>query len=112
MKDRTRRRKFNRNYRKGFQLGKLTTGFVLVAIFFTMCLLYLSQSNKIALRGYDIAKLEKEKKELLAQQQELSIQASRLQSIQQIQGGLKDSGMVPVNKINYLPATSNVAINR
>lgn len=111
MKNRTKRRKFNRNYRKSFQLGKMSIGFVLAGTFFVLSLLYLSQSNKIALRGYDIASLEKQKTELLAERERLEIESSRLQSIQQIEGGLKDSGMVPTGKINYLPASTNIALN-
>jgi hypothetical protein len=41
----------------------------------------------------------------------LQLEASRLQSIQQIDSGIKDSGMVPVKKINYLPGGTSVALN-
>lgn len=113
MKDRLKRRKFNRNYKSSFRLGKYSVAFVVVSIVFVSSLLYLSQSNKMALRGYDIAELEQKKQELLQEKERLEIESSRLQSIQEIQGGIKDSGMVPINKINYLPAnTSNIAMNR
>jgi hypothetical protein len=90
----------------------MAMGFVLIALVGVLALLYLSQSNKMALKGYDIASLEKQKAELLAERERLEIESSRLQSIQEIQNGLKDSGMVPVKKINYVPATSTVALNR
>jgi Tfp pilus assembly protein PilN len=112
MKDRTKRRKFNRNYRPHFKLGKYSFGFVVLALILVISLLYLSQSNKIAIRGYDIAELEKQKQELLAEKERLEIESSRLQSIQEIEKGLKNSGMVPVKKINYVTTSSTVALNR
>jgi hypothetical protein len=112
MRDRSKRRKFNANYRRTFKIGKVTSGFVIVTAIFVLSLLYLSQSNKMALKGYDIAKLEQEKQDLLAERERLEIESTRLQSIQEIEKGLKDSGMVPVKKINYLPENTNVAMNR
>jgi hypothetical protein len=64
----------------------------------------------MALKGYDIAALEQQKQELMAEQERLQIESTRLQSIREIQNGLKDSGMVQVKKINYLPYSSNVAM--
>lgn len=112
MKDRTKRRKFTRNYRGSFRLGKYALGFVIISIVFASSLLYLSQSNKMALRGYDIADLEKQQAQLLAERERLEIESSRLQSIDEIQKGLKDSGMVPVKKINYVPGSTSLAYNR
>ncbi len=112
MKDRTRRRKFNRNYRPHFRLGKFGFIFVVLALVLASGLLYLSQSNKMAVRGYDIAKLEQERQELLAERERLEIEASRLQSIQEIESGLKSSGMVPVKKINYVTAPTTIALNK
>jgi hypothetical protein len=74
-------------------------------------LLYISQSNQMATSGYDIAKLESQANQLKADNERLQIEASRLQSIQQIDAGIKDAGMVTVKKINYLPGGTNVALN-
>jgi len=112
MKDRTKRRKFNRQYRPQFKLGKFSLGFIILLLLFSLSLLYLSQSNKMAVRGYDIASLEKEKQALSEERERLEIESSRLQSIQQIESGLKNSGMVPVKKINYVTAPSALALNR
>lgn len=111
MKDRTKRRKFNKNYTKSFRLGNVALGFVMLALVGTLSLLYLSQSNKMALKGYDIAGLEKQRAELVAERERLEIESSRLQSIQEIQQGLDKSGMVPVKKINYVPAQTTIALN-
>ena len=112
MKDRTKKRKFNRTYQPHFQLGKFSFGFVILGLILVISLLYLSQSNKMAVRGYDIAKLEQEKQQLLAERERLEIESSRLQSIQEIESGLKSSGMVPVKKINYISSSTTIALNR
>ena len=110
MKDRTKRRKFNRTYKPNFRLGKFSFGFVVLGLVLVTSLLYLSQSNKMAVRGYDIAKLENEKEQLMEEKERLEIESSRLQSIQEIEKGLKDSGMVPVKKINYITAPATIAL--
>ena len=112
MKDRTKKRKFNRTYQPHFQLGKFSFGFVILGLILVISLLYLSQSNKMAVRGYDIVALEKQKQELLAERERLEIEASRLQSIQEIESGLQNSGLVPVKKINYISASSSIALNQ
>lgn len=112
MKDRLKRRKFNRTYKSNFQVGKMSLGIIVVLILFVFGLLYLSQSNKMALRGYDIADLEQQKQELMSERERLEIESSRLQSLQEIEKGLKDSKLVPVNKINYIPTSENIAYNR
>lgn len=112
MKDRTKRRKFNRTYKTHFRLGKFGFIFLVLALILVGGLLYLSQSNKLAVRGYDIASLEKQKDDLTAEKEQLEIDASRLQSIQQIEQGLKNSGMVPVKKIDYIQTSSTIALNR
>jgi hypothetical protein len=66
----------------------------------------------MAVRGYDIAALEKQKQELLAERERLEIEASRFQSIQEIESGLKNSGMVPVKKINYVSTSTSIALNQ
>jgi hypothetical protein len=111
MKDRVKRRKFSRNYRPEFLFGKLTVTFLFIISVFALSSLFLVQSNRMALKGYDIAKLEKEKQQLLEQQEKLQVELSGLQSISEIEKGIKSSGMVPISKINYLPYSSNIALN-
>lgn len=111
MRDRAKRRKFTRNYKPTFRLNKIGLTVAAASLVFVLGLLYLSQSNQMATSGYDIAKLESQQKQLAADNERLQIEASRLQSIQQIDTGIKDSGMVSVKKINYLPGGSSVAVN-
>ena len=111
MRDRAKRRKFRKEYRPTFKLSRLGVVISVVSLTFVLGLLYLSQSNQMATSGYDIAKLERAQAEMKLDNERLQIEASRLQSIQNIDGGVAKSGMVPVTKINYLPAGISVAIN-
>jgi hypothetical protein len=111
MRDRVKRRKFNRNYKSSFQLNKLSVGLIGVCCLLFLGLFYLAQANKMATKGYDIASLEKQRQALAAENERLMIESSRLQSIQEIEVGVKDSGLVPVKKINYVPYSTSVALN-
>ena len=110
MRDRTKKRKFNRSYRPQFRFGRFGIIGMILLLILVGGLLYLSQSNKMAVRGYDIAKLESEKQQLLEERERLEIETSRLQSIQEIEKGLESSGMVPVKKINYIAAPATIAL--
>lgn len=111
MRDRTKRRKFSRNYKPTFRLSKIGLTVASAGLVLVLGLLYLSQSNQMATSGYDIAKLESQQQQLMADNERLQIEASRLQSIQQIDAGIKSSGMIPVKQINYLPGGTSVALN-
>lgn len=111
MRDRTKRRKFRKEYKPTFKLSRIGVILSVVALTFVMGLLYLSQSNQMATSGYDIAKLEKQQQALKLENESLQIEASKLQSIQNIDSGVATSGMVPVSKINYVPSSTNVAVN-
>lgn len=52
----------------------------------------------MATSGYDIAKLEKQQQALKLENESLQIEASKLQSIQNIDSGVATSGMVPVSE--------------
>lgn len=111
MRDRTKRRKFVRSYKPTFQLSKIGLTLAAAGLLLVLGLLYLSQSNQMATSGYDIAKLESEQQKFKEDNERLQIEASRLQSIQQIDTNIKNSGMVPVKKINYLPGGTSVALS-
>jgi Tfp pilus assembly protein PilN len=111
MRDRAKRRRFNKNYKPTFRLSKLGLLVAVTGLVLTLGLLYLSQSNQMATSGYDIANLQSQQQQLKDDNERLQIEASRLQSIQQIQTGIKDSGMVPIKTINYVPGGTDVALN-
>lgn len=111
MRDRAKRRKFKRDYKPTFRLSKASLVVVCAGLLLSMSLFYLAQSNQMATSGYDISSLEASLDELSAKNEQLQIQASSLQSIQQISAGVETSGMVNVEKINYVAGGTSVALN-
>lgn len=107
---RERRRKFNGNYKSGIVLGKASFSILVIAIMFSLSMLYLLQSNSYSVKGTTLSELEKKKIELEEERDRLQVEATRLQSLQEIEKSLdkKDgtSDYVPVTKINYLPSLS------
>ena len=105
-----RRKNFTGNYKSNLILGKASFLMVGIGIVFMFGLLYLSQSNSIAVKGASLTDLENRKNELEEERDRLQIEATRLQSLQEIEKGLNDksssSKYVPVTKINYLPSSS------
>ena len=94
-------------------LGKASFLMVAIVLMFAIGLLYLSQSNSIAVKGATLSELENQKAELEEERDRLRVEATRLQSLQEIEKSLEEEGAtsdyVPVTKINYLPS-SNVAV--
>lgn len=107
-----KRRNFNQGYKGGLHLGRFSGIIVMIGIFGMLALYSVLQSNNFSVRGEAISKLEARKMELVAEKERLEVEASRLQSLQEIQKTYGNSGsqkLVPVQKINYLPS-SNVAV--
>lgn len=107
------RERRKKNYSEGFKsnvlLGRASIFLVVVGLMFMLGLLYLSQSNAIALKGYSLSELENRKEKLQEEKERLQIEANRLQSIQEIQkssSAASPSKFVSVKKINYLPSSS------
>lgn len=107
-----KRRNFTGNYKSNLILGRASMTLAGVGLLLMFGLLYLSQSNAIALKGYTLSELESRKTELEVERDRLIVEAARLQSIQEIEKEVNSedtSEYVPVDKINYLPST-NVAV--
>jgi hypothetical protein len=104
--------KYQPGYQQSLNVGPVSLTFITILLGFVLSLFYLTQSNKIATRGYQIAKLQSTRTELLASQDQLQVEAARLQSIEQIKANVTaNNQMVPVNSVSYLnaptPAKSN-----
>ena len=104
------RRKFTKNYKKTFRVGKVSLGFVTLVMFFVATLLFLSQSNKIAVKGYEISDLDQKVSELKENNEKLKLEAAKLQSISAAEEKIDKSGMVPINQINYVSERTDVAL--
>jgi len=108
-----RRKKFSRGYRSNFAIGKTSIIVIGILIFATMLVLLRVQENGMDVRQAGLDELKSQKIELEEERDRLKIEATRLQSIKEIENSLNSDKStdkyVPVDKINYLP-TTNVAV--
>lgn len=83
------------------QLGPTSVGFVTVAIITILALLYLTQITKTSVYGYKLSDLNQKKTKLALAQQELEVEAARLQAIQTIQNNPAVGKMVTEQNVTY-----------
>ncbi len=111
MRDRKKKKVFNKRYKKQFRPGKMAIVLTAVFIILPICIFLLSQKNQMTMKGDDIAKLKKKKQELVDEQQQLQLEAARLQSIQAIQQDVPKTNMVQTRQVDYVNAQTNVAFD-
>ena len=109
-----KRKNFQKNYKGNLIIGRASISIVAIILIFMLGMLYLSQMNTFSVKGASITDLDFRKRQLEEERDRLQIEATRLQSIQEIEKSLNDDNStkdkyVPVDKINYLPS-SNVAV--
>jgi len=107
---RVRNPKIYKSYRKSFIVGPLTLTFIMMALSVSLILLYLVQSSRLAVKGYDIAKLENQRILAEMENEKLEMQAASLKSIIEIGSSEVLTNLERVTKINYIPYSSTVAI--
>lgn len=83
------------------QLGPTSVGFVTVAIITVLALLYLTQITKTSVYGYKLSDLTHKQNQLSLSEQDLEVQAARLQAIQTIQNSPNVGKMVNEQNITY-----------
>ncbi len=82
-------------------LGPTSATFVVIALISVMALLYLHQITKTGRLGYTVTDLTVQRNQVLAQKQELSVQAARLQSISATKTASVVAGMVPSGQVSF-----------
>ena len=112
MRNRKKKKVFNKRYKRQFKMGKMAIGFTAVFIILPICIFLLSQTNQMTMKGDKIAKLEQKTKELSDENQQLEVEAARLESIQGIQKDVPKTDMVPTKQVNYVNSQTNVALNK
>jgi uncharacterized membrane protein YdbT with pleckstrin-like domain len=83
------------------QLGPTSATFVVIALISVLALLYLNQITKTGTFGYKLTDLTSKRDQILAEKQEMSVEAARLQSIQATKSSAVVAGMVPTNQVSY-----------
>lgn len=82
-------------------LGPTSATFVVVAVIGVLALLYLHQITKTGTLGYKVTDLSVARDQILAERQDLSVEAARLQSIQATRNSSVAAGMVPTTQVSY-----------
>jgi hypothetical protein len=107
---RGRNPKIYKNYRKSLIVGPLTLTFIVIGLSVSLLLLYLVQSSRLAVKGYDISSLENQRLLVETENEKLEMQAASLKSISEIGSSEAVNNLEKVKKINYIPYSSTVAV--
>ena len=82
-------------------LGPTSATFVVIALISVLALLYLHQITKTGTLGLQASDLSAKRDAVLAQKQELSVEAARLQSIQATKSSSAVAAMVPSGQVSF-----------
>lgn len=103
------KRNISKQYRPLVLIGPVSFKVIFVLLVFSLSLLYLFQSNRLAVKGYEMSRLKKEQEKLLEEREKLQVESARLRSLQEIKKGISDSKMIPTKQVNYLIYQPNIA---
>jgi len=108
-----KRKQFQKNFKTGLFFGRVTTSIVFISLLLLVGVFYLSQQNMVTVKGEEITNLEIKKSELESERNRLQLEATRLQSIQELEGRIKEDPssqerFVPIERINYIPSSNIV----
>jgi len=92
-----------------FFVGKVSLMFVLSMFIGLMGIVYLVNFNDTSNLGYEIAKLEHERSDILSERDQENVSISTSQSKDYILGSEGVQGMIPLREINYYNVDGVVA---
>jgi len=82
-------------------LGPTSATFVVIALISVTALLYLHQITKTGALGYQASVLQAKRDAVMAQKQELDVDAARLSSIAATKASPVVAAMVPTTQVSY-----------
>jgi len=83
------------------QMGPTSATFVVVALISVLALLYLHQITKTGALGYKVTDLTTKRDQILAEKQEMGVEAARLQSIAATKQSAAAGAMIPTTQVSY-----------
>ena len=98
----TFRRITNRTASRNFKVGPVSLNFLTIIIISLLALFYLIQSQQAAAKNYTIKELQDTKAGIVSENEQLQLQASQLNSIENIESTAKSLQMVPSSELNYI----------
>lgn len=84
-----------RTVQRVVHVGPLSLRFITIIMFTAVALFYLAQSTQSATKRYTVRELEIKKEDMQKDKDRLSIEVTRLQSLQEIQGSVEKLGLQP-----------------
>ena len=84
-------------------IGPVSMSIILIIIVGVMALLYLTQITKTTVYGYQVSNLSAERQALQTKNQELQIEAARLQSVASVQASPAAKNLQPQNQVSFAP---------
>jgi hypothetical protein len=87
---------------KAMPQSRTNWGIWIVILFFVMGVVYLTQVNSTATKGYEIKKLDTELNALKESNKRLDLETASLKSIQHIEASVKNLNLVPSGKVQYV----------
>lgn len=104
--DNTRRRIY---LRKKLRLGPITLGFITLILICILSLFYLTSTDGIATKGYELKELEGEVHTLKDQNGQLKLERARLESMKNLEKNVKQLNMTEINQVSFTtPLTGEV----
>ncbi len=94
--------KRKKTIRGKIKVGPVTLCFVTIILLCLVSLFYLTQANQIATTGYEIKDLEDKLNKLTEENHKLELRAAELQSVRNVEEGVKKLNMVPLQKVIYV----------
>ncbi len=108
-----RRKVRQKDFRHKLRTGPIAVTFLIVVFICIAALLYLTQANKLATRGYTLNELKQKKAELQIENERLNVESARLQAIGNVESKVKNDQWEKVDQVNYLPKPNeNVAMEQ
>ena len=101
----TSRRPVHALRKAGFRFSGKPAAFVFTALVVLFGAGYLMQINAASTKGLQIRKLETEISELKETGERIELKVAKEQSVQAVETKVKEMGMVPTPKIEYVMAT-------
>lgn len=93
-----------KDFRHRLRTGPIAVTFMIVVFVCISALLYLTQANKLATRGYALNELKQKKALLQVENERLGVESARLQAIQEVEKNAQDKGYEDVEQVNYIPS--------
>lgn len=92
------------------KMGRVTLSFFLVALICALGVFYIFEVNNLAMKGYEIDRLEKQLNDFRKENERLQIQAAELKSMYKIEEKTKDLNMIAPKGVSYLNLPGDVAM--